>query len=71
MGGNLKKSVGMFYHMQMSDGSRVGWTNPEPWKQEGRLWGRDAEALKVASGGVLDKAYYFECDLKMGFEDKR
>lgn len=45
--------------------------NTEQWKQEGRLWGRDAEALKVASGGVLDKTYYYECDLKMGFEDKR
>lgn len=33
-------------------------------------WGRDSEALQVASGGVSGEAYYYQYDLKMGFEDQ-
>lgn len=58
MGENLKeKSVDMFHHTKMPDRLRVGWTGH--WPVGKRRWtqGRDAEALKVASGGVLNKAY--------------
>lgn len=42
----------------------------EQQKREGRLWGRDAVALQVASGCVSSEAYCYQCDFKMEFDDK-
>lgn len=55
MARNLKeKSVGMWYHMKMSDGWRVGW--PEQRTVEGETVDGGGDA--VASGSVLNKACY-------------